>query len=228
VILVSMAVLALYNELKLSQQGPLPIRGTGSRKSPVKPRAMTVSLIAAAAENGVIGSKNAMIWRIPEDLAHFRRTTMGHHVVLGRRSYEGLKRPLEGRTVIVLSRRGDCHPSRGAEPGNTKSGEVLVARSKQEALALARRRGEEELFVAGGEQIYRLFLPIADRIYLTRVHAAYQGDAFFPELGPDWREASRREGGSGGPLPITFVLYTRSGRPDGASRGGSGRRSEGG
>jgi len=194
---------------------------------------MKVSLIAAAAENGVIGSKNAMIWHIREDLARFRRTTMGHHVVLGRRSYESLGRPLEGRTLIVLSRQrgydvrgtGDSGAAAGrgraAGTGRAEIPErsVFVVHSDGEALALARRRGEEELFVAGGEEIYRLFLPAADRIYLTRLHAVYQGDAFFPALGPEWREVCRREDRSAGPVPISFLLYTRSSRPDGDTHG---------
>lgn len=168
---------------------------------------MIVSLIAAAAENDVIGRGNSLIWHIPEDLAHFRETTMGHHVVIGRKSFESLAGPLAGRILIVLTRKKNLHfhPSRLT----ADEAQPLVAHSPEEAEKLARERGESELFVAGGGQIYRLFWNLAQRIHLTRVHASFQGDTFFPSLGPEWIEERREDRRGAKPYPISFVLYRR-------------------
>lgn len=140
---------------------------------------MRVSLIAAVAENGVIGRDNTLPWRLPADLRHFRRLTLGHPVLLGRRNYESIGRPLPGRTNIVLTRR------RGyTAPGCT------VVHSLADALAAA--AGTDELFVAGGAEIYAQALERAQRFYLTRVHAEVPGDTRFPEVDwSRWRETAR-------------------------------------
>lgn len=138
-----------------------------------------ISLIAALAENGVIGQNNALPWRLPEDLKRFRRLTTGHAVIMGRRSYESIGRPLPDRANIVVTR-----DSAFRAPGCT------VVRSVEEALEAA--AGDNEVFVIGGGQIYAQALARADRLYLTLVHADIGGDVFFPRFdADDWREISR-------------------------------------
>lgn len=134
------------------------------------------SIIVAAAENGVIGRGNRLPWHLPADLAHFKRTTLGHPVIMGRRTWESIGKPLPGRRNIVVSRT----------PGFTAPG-CDVARDLDAAYALV--KGEEEIFVIGGTRIFEVALPSADRIFLTRVLATVDGDTRFPELRPDaWRE----------------------------------------
>ncbi len=132
---------------------------------------MRISLIVAVADNGVIGREGELPWRLPADLRRFKRLTLGHHLLVGRKTFESIGRPLPGRQMVVLSRSTDYRPE-----------QVAVVPSLEAALELARSAGEEELFVGGGEQIYRLALPRVERIYRTRVHAEVEGDAFFPSL----------------------------------------------
>ncbi len=142
-----------------------------------KPR---LSLIVAVARNGVIGKDNRLPWHIPEDLKRFRALTMGHHIIMGRRTWESIGRPLPGRTSVVITRDADYTAS-GAQ----------VVHSLTEAVAGC--AGDAEAFVIGGAEIYREALPHADRVYLTEVMADYPGDVSFPALGPEWREISRHE-----------------------------------
>lgn len=139
-----------------------------------------LSLIVATAENNVIGKDNKMPWHIPEDFKHFKEITMGKPCIMGRKTYESildqLGKPLPGRTSIVISRTGYTHEG------------CISASSLEEAIEKARAETDEEIMVIGGAQIYKLALPLADRIYLTRVHQAPEGDAFFPEFGADWKE----------------------------------------
>jgi dihydrofolate reductase len=135
-----------------------------------------LALVVAVADNGIIGRGGTLPWRLPEDLRRFRANTMGKPMLMGRRTFESIGKALPGRTSIVLTRsRGWWHP------------EVLVAHSLAEALE--RARGAAELAVIGGAEIYALTLPLARRIYLTRVHAIVSGDTHLPPLdGRDWRE----------------------------------------
>ena len=136
-----------------------------------------VSLIVAVAENGVIGARGALPWRLPDELAHFKRTTLGKPVLMGRRTYESIGRPLPGRANVVLSR----------DPKWTPHG-VFVARDLDEAIGM--HAAAPEQFVIGGASLYAEALPRADRIYLTRVHARPAGDVFFPELASgEWGES---------------------------------------
>jgi dihydrofolate reductase len=157
-----------------------------------------LSLIVAVARNGVIGKDNAMPWHIPEDLKRFRALTMGHHIVMGRRTWESIGRPLPGRMSVVVTR----------DPGYSAPGAV-VAHSLAEAMAAC--AGDDEVFVIGGAGIYREALASADRIYLTEVQADYPGDVWFPPLGAEWHEVSRetpaREGT--GPAIAYLVLERR-------------------
>lgn len=134
---------------------------------------MTISIIAAVSENDVIGRDGDLPWRLKTDLRRFRTLTVGHTVIVGRRTYESivrrLGRPLPDRRTIVLSR----------SPGYAVEGCEVVATWED---AMARVKVEEEVFVIGGGEIYRLALPHADRIYLTHVHAVVSGDAFFPSF----------------------------------------------
>lgn len=159
---------------------------------------MTVTLIAAMAENRTIGDAGAIPWQLPDDLARFRAITMGHPVVMGRKTYESIGRPLPGRLNIVLS-RGEEFRAEG----------VLVVASLAEALAHA--GGSGEVFVCGGGEIYREALPLADRVLLTVVHREFPGDVTFPELPACFVETAREEGV--GEPPHSFITYERR-RPD--------------
>jgi dihydrofolate reductase len=137
------------------------------------------TLILARARNGVIGAKGGLPWRLPEDLAFFKRTTMGHPIVMGRKTWESIGRPLPGRRSIVVTReRGFA--AAGAE----------VAHSLDDAVALC--PGSDEIFVIGGAQLYAEALPRADRLLLTEIHADFEGDTFLPAPAPaDWSEHGR-------------------------------------
>ena len=163
---------------------------------------MKVSLIAAVARNRVIGRDNDVPWKLPADLRRFQRLTMGHAMLMGRRTFEPIgSRPLPGRPLIVVSRREGYLPAG-----------VRVARSVQEGVDLARETGETELFVAGGTEIYRAALPIADRLHLTRIEEDVPGDAYFPEYDEtQWRlvEREAHEPGDGIPFAWAFEVWDR-------------------
>ena len=144
-----------------------------------------LALIAAVAENGVIGAKNALPWRVKNDFRRFRALTMGKPLIMGRKTFESIGRPLDGRDNIVLTRK----PSAAIEG-------ALVAGSLEEAFAIARdraaERGVDEIFVIGGGELFREALPLAQRLYLTHIEAAPDGDAYFPHVPPEeWMETAR-------------------------------------
>ena len=144
---------------------------------------MTVILIAAVAENGVIGADGGIPWHLPEDFAHFKATTLGHTLLMGRATYESIGRPLPGRTTIVVTR----DPEWSAEG-------VFVAHSLEEALAMG---GDEQVFVAGGASVYEAALAVADVQLISEVDLEPDGDTFYPEVDTSvWTEVSResREG----------------------------------
>lgn len=153
---------------------------------------LPIVLVLAVAENGVIGRGNALPWDLPDDLQHFKRVTMGCPVVMGRKTFESVGRPLPGRTNIVLTRDGNW-----SHPGVVTVTDIdgAIDRAEQQALL----DGAPALCVIGGAEIYRLFLPRADRIILTEVHGVVQGDAWFDLSAlSHWREIARErfEGGS--------------------------------
>jgi dihydrofolate reductase len=159
---------------------------------------MKRSIIAAVAANRVIGAGNRIPWRLPADLKRFKQLTMGHSLIMGRKTFESIGRPLPGRTSIVVT-----HQDYAAPEG------VLVARSVGEALSLARG---DEVFIAGGAEIYRQTLPMSDRVYLTRLEHEFEGDTFFPETDwSGWRvaERERHEAGEGQPFAFEFVTYEK-------------------
>lgn len=156
-----------------------------------------VVLVAAYADNRVIGDHGRIPWRIPEDFAHFKRETMGHTLVMGRATWDSIGRPLPGRTTIVVTR----------DPGWHAEG-ALVAHSLDEALAAAATLGGD-VVVAGGGQVYEQALPLATHQVLTEVHCSPEGDAFYPRFDPtEWKEA-RREAGRSGDLDYEWVWLER-------------------
>ena len=148
---------------------------------------MKISLISAVAENGVIGRENRngepdLPWHLPDDFAFFKRKTSHHPIIMGRKSLDGLKKPLPNRTNIVLTRNMDF----------SMDG-VTVVHTLDDAIAAAKAVNQEEIFVIGGAEIYAMALPMATTLYLTEIHQAYQGDAYFPTFDKnEWQEVSRR------------------------------------
>ncbi len=162
----------------------------------MKPR---LSLIAAMASNRVIGIDNTLPWRLPADLAHFKALTLGHHILMGRKTYESLGRPLPGRTSVIITR----------DPGYIVPGCVVV-HSIAEAIAAC--AGDDEAFFIGGENLYAQALAVADRLYLTEIKAEVAGDAWFPEFDRSvWRETSRNRclSDEKNPHDYDFVVFDR-------------------
>jgi dihydrofolate reductase len=170
-------------------------------------RRIETILVAAIGENGVIGRDNKLPWRIKSDLQYFKAVTMGKPIVMGRKTYESIGKPLPGRTNIVVTR----DPSFSA-PG------IVTAHTIGEAMTLARedahQRGADAIAVIGGTEIFRQTIANADRLVLTRVHMSPQGESTFPEIDPTlWREIERREQPKGpdDDCGFTYLTYMRSG-----------------
>ena len=148
---------------------------------------LPVSIVVAVADNGVIGRGNALPWDLPDDLQHFKRTTMGRPIIMGRKTYESIGRPLPGRLNIILTRDSAW-----------QTPDVSVATSIEQAIEIAEGQalidGADSVMVIGGAEVYRQALPFTSRVFLTRVHGKVHGDAFF-DLGQIalWRELSRLE-----------------------------------
>jgi dihydrofolate reductase len=139
---------------------------------------MTRSIIVAKAENHVIGKNNQLRWHLPGDLQHFMRTTMDHHVIMGRKTFASIRNPLSGRQLIIVTRN----------PNYQVAG-CTVVHDITTALAVAEHAGETEVFIAGGGEIYETTLALADKIYLTEVKAQLDGDTFFPIINDSqWEE----------------------------------------
>ncbi len=159
-----------------------------------------LNLIYARAANGVIGKDNQLPWHLPEDLAHFKRTTLGCPVIMGRKTWDSLPpkfRPLPGRLNIVVSR----------DPAFAAEG-AAVAPSLEAARALC--PASSDAWVIGGAQIYAQALPLAHTVVVTEIARDFDGDAFAPTLGAEWRETAREEHVAASGLPFAFVTYTRS------------------
>jgi dihydrofolate reductase len=158
---------------------------------------MTLSAIVAMASNRCIGRDNTLPWRLPADLKRFKQLTLGHTLVMGRKTYESIGRPLPGRTSIVVTRQRDYAPEG-----------VQVAHSLEQALALARGT---EVFIAGGADLYRQAMDRVRRLYLTRLERAYEGDTFFPELDlSGWRlVAEEHHPATATEPPFSFLTYER-------------------
>ncbi|ADB37102.1 dihydrofolate reductase [Spirosoma linguale] len=143
---------------------------------------MKISLIAAVAQNGVIGRENDLPWHLPDDFAFFKRKTSHHPIIMGRKSLESLGKPLPNRTNIVLTRNAEF-----------SAAGVTIVHTLDDAIAEAKAINQTEIFVIGGAEIYKMALPIATTLYLTEIHQDYDGDAYFPEFDKnEWQEVSRR------------------------------------
>jgi dihydrofolate reductase len=139
---------------------------------------MTVSIIVAIAKNNAIGKDNKLLWYLPNDLKHFKDVTTGHTVIMGRKTYDSVGKPLPKRRNIIITRQAIS--IEGCE----------VVNSLEAALALC--KDEDEVFIVGGAEIYRQAIPLTDRIYLTVIDQEFDGDSFFPELDPtEWKEKER-------------------------------------
>ncbi|KEQ12585.1 dihydrofolate reductase [Endozoicomonas montiporae] len=159
---------------------------------------MKIAMIAAVAENNAIGINNKMPWYLPGDLRYFKAVTMGKPIIMGRKTFDSLRKPLPGRTNIVITRDSEWQHDG-----------VKVVHSLTEALALAEDialiNGNDEVMVIGGAQIYEQALDKADRLYLTKVYQSFEGDAFFPEIvESDWLETARQDMQSEDDDPLTF------------------------
>jgi dihydrofolate reductase len=162
---------------------------------------MPVHLIYARAANGVIGKDGTMPWHLPEDLAHFKQLTLGCPVIMGRKTWDSLParfRPLPGRSNTVITRQPDWH-----ENG------VQHSSSLREALQLHEHHNST-IWVIGGAQIYAQALPLADCVEVTEIGQDFDGDAYAPTLGPEWKEAAREHHTSASGLPFCFVRYLRA------------------
>ncbi|WP_340065521.1 dihydrofolate reductase [Ascidiimonas aurantiaca] len=131
-----------------------------------------ITIIAAASENHVLGKENDLVWHLPDDFKRFKELTTGHHIIMGRKTFETFPKPLPNRTHIVLTHQKDYQAKGG-----------VVVNTMEEALELSKK--DNQPFIIGGGEIYRLGMPFADKIELTKVHETFEGDAFFPEIDPN-------------------------------------------
>jgi len=165
---------------------------------------MIVSIIAAVSDNGVIGRANRIPWRQSTDLKRLKKLTMGHHLLMGRKTFESLDAPLPGRAIIVIT-----------HDLNYRADGVLTAPSLERAIDMARL--DEEIFVGGGSQIFEQALHRADRMYLTRVHAEVEGDTFFPEFDDvtEWIlvDSEHCDADEKNEYPYSFLTYERAAQP---------------
>lgn len=158
---------------------------------------MRISLLVAASENNVIGKDNKLTWHISHDLKRFKMLTMGHHIIMGRKTFESIGRPLPGRINVIVTRNK-----------NYKTDGCIVVNSVKEAFL--KSNDDNEIFVIGGEQIFKETLAVADRIYLTKIHRNFDGDAFMPEINKDeWIETETERRTEHPDFDYTYVTLDR-------------------
>lgn len=160
---------------------------------------MSLSIIVAMAKNHTIGINNTLPWRCPEDLKHFKTLTMGHHMIMGRKTFDSIGKALPGRTTVVVTRNNDLEVEG-----------CVIAHSLPEAIAAC--TGDTEIFVVGGAELYRQAITLVDTLYITEIQQDVDGDAHFPEFDKnDWREVSREVRSQEAPQPLNyhFVTYSR-------------------
>lgn len=158
-----------------------------------------LSSIVAVAENNVIGKDNDLIWKLPRDMRHFKETTTGHYIIMGRKTFESNGRPLPNRTNVIITR-----------DKNYKADGCVIANSLEDAIKEA--KSDSEAFIIGGGVIYELAMPFVDRIYLTKIHHSFEGDTFFPELNMDeWNITQERffEPDEKNKYPFTILTLDR-------------------
>lgn len=164
---------------------------------------MIVSIIAAVADNGVIGNNNQLVWRLPADFRYFKNTTTGHFVIMGRKTFESMGgKPLKDRTNIIVTHNRDYQPEG-----------CIVLHNLKDALKYCEENGEKEAFILGGADIYRQSMELTDKLYITEVHGQFQGDTFFPKISENtWKEVRREDHlpDEKNPHPYSFVVYERS------------------
>ena len=165
---------------------------------------MIISFVVAASENNVIGKDNTLLWHLPNDMKFFKNTTWAMPVVMGRKTFESMKcKPLNGRTNIVITRKKDLQPVEG---------KISLADSPDHSIELAQRTDCKEMFVIGGGEIYKAFMPMVNNIYLTRVHVQLEGDTFFPEIpAHEWELVSSHDfpADEKHAYPYSFQLWRR-------------------
>lgn len=155
-----------------------------------------ISIIVAMAQNRTIGINNTLPWRCPADLKHFKSLTMGHHMIMGRKTFDSIGKPLPGRTTVVVTRNAAL-----------KINGCIVTHSLHEAIAAC--AGDEEIFIVGGAELYAQALPLADTIYLTEIQQDVIGDAHFPVFNQEmWREIAREAHTQETPQPLTYHFVT--------------------
>ncbi|MDO8768897.1 MAG: dihydrofolate reductase [Burkholderiaceae bacterium] len=165
---------------------------------------MQLNLIFARAANGVIGANGTLPWHLPEDMAHFKRTTLGCPVIMGRKTWDSLPakfRPLPDRTNVVITRQANWHAT-GAESANDISKALLMCEQLTPQ--------PEQVWVIGGAQIYAESIPLAQRAVVTEIDADFEGDAYAPPFGPEWVEAGREQHTSTSGIKFSFVTYIRA------------------
>lgn len=164
---------------------------------------MMKSIMVAVGDNQVIGKDNGLVWHLPADLKYFKETTMGHWVIMGRKTFESFGNPLHGRPHIVITRNPD-YQTKGHR----------LAASLQQAFEIAAAENEKEVFVLGGGEIYKHAVNMVDMMYVTEVHGTFEGDTFFPEIDLSvWQEVSRKDfsADNKNKYAYSFVIYRRRG-----------------
>lgn len=162
---------------------------------------MIKSIIVAKSSNNVIGKNNSLIWHMPADLKRFKQKTLNHYIIMGRKTLESMKKPLPGRTSIVVTRNKDY-----------KAEGCIIVHDIQDAFRMAEENKQEEVFILGGAEIYQLTLNLADKMYLTEIKAHFDGDAFFPAIDDDqWQIINHEEyqADDQNPYPYAFIDMKR-------------------
>lgn len=161
---------------------------------------MTISMIAAASENDVIGKNNELIWHMPADFKYFKEKTKGHIIIMGRKTFESIGVPLKFRTNVVITSMEDYRPD-GVE----------VFQSLDKALDWSSKQNDDEVFIIGGASVYKQSLDIANRIYLTRIHESFEGDTYFPKLNDNWKLVLKEENKKDekNPYDYSFLVYEK-------------------
>ena len=165
---------------------------------------MILSIIAAVSENNVIGKDNDLIWHMPAELKFFKETTLGHHIILGRKTFESFGKPLKNRTHIIITRNKDY-----SYPDSS----VRVVHSLIDALNIAKNEVKDEAFILGGADIYKQSIDLVDQLYITEIKSSFEGDAYFPEIDKSkWKEVSREEHqpDDRNKYPYAFVKYKKT------------------
>ncbi|WP_136481609.1 dihydrofolate reductase [Cognatitamlana onchidii] len=185
---------------KLIKEENLLETSTSKNSSLESPKKTILTIIVAAAENNAIGKENKLIWHLSDDLKRFKTLTNGHHIIMGRKTFESFPKPLPNRTHVVITRQKDYKAPEG----------VIVVHSLTDAIDASRH--DSQPFIIGGGEIYKQAMNIADRIELTRVHESFEADAFFPEIDPTvWRETTkiRHHKDDKHHYDFSFVTYNR-------------------